>query len=333
MIANENKEDKKTYISIALPVYNGANYLEAALETILSQEFRDFELVISDNFSTDATPEILSKYAKLDKRIKVSRSEKHLPLADNVNRAIDLCSSTWVKLFCHDDLMKPNCLKSIYKIIKDSDNSLGLIGNGEEALFMNGYTHTPIYNKSQKFLKKDSIRELLAGKMSVGLPAVTTATVRKEAWEKAGKFDSRFLHFDVFFWVRLLMEWDYFFIAEPLIINRIHGAQISNNVRKGKTIQEHEKFWKEFLKEFGEDLNLDFSSILKTRLKAVSVAGTTVAIEILKYNFYSALVIGLKTPIFWWPILPFFIMRSLKNEAHKVFVTLKDVPASIIYPT
>src|SRR5690349_1241524 len=99
-------------ISVALPVYNGADYLDEALETILAQDMADFELMISDNASTDATPDILAAYASKDRRVHVCRAETLLPQADNVNRAIGLCTSEWVMLFCHDDMMQSHCLCS-----------------------------------------------------------------------------------------------------------------------------------------------------------------------------------------------------------------------------
>src|SRR2546430_1623778 len=105
-------------ISVALPVYNGAVYLREALESILAQEFTDFELVVSENCSTDETPEILAEYARQDCRIRVSRSDTFLRQAENVNRAVELCAAPWVKLFCHDDLMSPTCLGSLYGAIR-----------------------------------------------------------------------------------------------------------------------------------------------------------------------------------------------------------------------
>ncbi|MDP9347873.1 MAG: glycosyltransferase, partial [Gemmatimonadota bacterium] len=58
-------------ISVALPVYNGADYVGEALDNILSQDFEDFELVISENSSTDDTPGILAEYARRDSRVRV----------------------------------------------------------------------------------------------------------------------------------------------------------------------------------------------------------------------------------------------------------------------
>ena len=73
-------------ISVALPVRNGANYIAAALDSILAQTMTEFELVISDNASTDTTPQIIADYCARDPRVKVSRSEQMLALGANMNR-------------------------------------------------------------------------------------------------------------------------------------------------------------------------------------------------------------------------------------------------------
>ena len=69
-----NKPD----ISLIMSVYNGEDYLSEAIESVLNQTFKSFELIIINDCSTDSTPEILSKYEKLDKRVKVYTNEVNL---------------------------------------------------------------------------------------------------------------------------------------------------------------------------------------------------------------------------------------------------------------
>ena len=73
-------------ISIGLPVYNSERYLRHSVESMLGQTFGDFELVISDNASTDSTWEICSEYARMDDRIRLYRNEKNFGAAENFNR-------------------------------------------------------------------------------------------------------------------------------------------------------------------------------------------------------------------------------------------------------
>ena len=90
-----------------MPVYNGENYLESALESLLSQEFGDFELVISDNASTDRTPEILEAWSRKDERIVLHRNPTNLGGAANFNRVLDLARGEYFRWAGHDDLVDP----------------------------------------------------------------------------------------------------------------------------------------------------------------------------------------------------------------------------------
>ena len=72
-------------MSIGLAVYNGEKYLAEAIESLLAQTFRDFELIISDNASTDGTAEICERYAARDPRIRYSRNTTNIGGANNEN--------------------------------------------------------------------------------------------------------------------------------------------------------------------------------------------------------------------------------------------------------
>lgn len=326
-------------ISVALPVYNGANFLREALDSVLAQTFGDFELVISDNCSSDETPEILEEYANRDTRIRVSRSDEFLPQADNVNRSVELCQTEWVKLFCHDDLMKPNCLQVINHVLSDHRiESVGLIGNGEEWLFENGYCRPlgladpgkqPVAVwQGQEFLKTG-----LVGNGAIGLPALTTATVRKRAWQSGGQFDRRFSHFDIFLWTLLLLSWDYAFIPDVLTTNRIHGGQVAVAIRKSlKSAEDHRVFWKEFLEAHRNELKIDNRTALLISLKPASVVASAVAIQIVKRNYCQALNIFSRARLEWWPVLPPLILRNLRRERIKAASLEQYVPLNQVYP-
>ena len=170
-------------VAIALPVYNGANYLREALDSIQSQTYSDFEVIISDNASTDETPQICHEYARRDARIKLKRSEQFLPHAENVNRAVELCSAEWVKLFCHDDCLLPDCMARVCKFVAKCPSEVGLIGNSEQWLFANHYRYSEADDTSptQIWNGRALVRQLLKGNAAAPLPSLTTATVRKSA--------------------------------------------------------------------------------------------------------------------------------------------------------
>jgi glycosyltransferase involved in cell wall biosynthesis len=73
-------------ISVLMPNYNCEKYIEQAIQSILKQEFQDFEFIIIDDASTDASWEIISKYAKIDTRIVPLRNEKNQKICKSLNR-------------------------------------------------------------------------------------------------------------------------------------------------------------------------------------------------------------------------------------------------------
>jgi glycosyltransferase involved in cell wall biosynthesis len=94
-------------VTIGIPVYNGERYLEEAIRSVLAQTRRDLELVISDNASTDRTPEICRDYALQDGRVRYFRNPTNLGAAPNYNLAFTYARGRFFKWLAHDDLITP----------------------------------------------------------------------------------------------------------------------------------------------------------------------------------------------------------------------------------
>jgi glycosyltransferase involved in cell wall biosynthesis len=110
--------DGAPLVSIGLPVYNGDNYLEEAIASILAQTFTDFELIISDNASTDRTEEIARRFAAADDRIRFHRNETNIGGANNQNLTLDLARGRYVRMAAHDDVMAPTLLEECIKVLE-----------------------------------------------------------------------------------------------------------------------------------------------------------------------------------------------------------------------
>jgi glycosyltransferase involved in cell wall biosynthesis len=102
--------ETKPTISIGMPVYNGENYLAVALDSIITQSFTDFEVVISDNASTDGTEEVCRSYQARDARIRYYRNRMNLGAAKNHNQAFELSSGKYFKWASHDDVLAADFL-------------------------------------------------------------------------------------------------------------------------------------------------------------------------------------------------------------------------------
>jgi glycosyltransferase involved in cell wall biosynthesis len=99
-------------VSIGLPVFNGENYIRAAIDSILAQTYTDFELIICDNASTDATETICRQYAERDRRIRYVRNPHNVGASANFNSAFWLSTGEYFKWAAHDDLLGPTCIGS-----------------------------------------------------------------------------------------------------------------------------------------------------------------------------------------------------------------------------
>lgn len=110
-------------VSMGLPVRNGERFLERQLDSLLSQDFRDFELIISDNASSDDTQGICRRYAAQDERISYHRTDVDRGLAWNWNRTFELATAPYFKWVAHDDEHEPTFLSRCVEVL-DADPSV-----------------------------------------------------------------------------------------------------------------------------------------------------------------------------------------------------------------
>jgi glycosyltransferase involved in cell wall biosynthesis len=94
-------------VCVGLPVFNGERYLAESLESLLAQDFTDFELVVADNASTDRTPQVLAEYAHRDPRIRVLRRETNIGGSENFNSLVWSTRAPLFKWAADDDLHDP----------------------------------------------------------------------------------------------------------------------------------------------------------------------------------------------------------------------------------
>ncbi|MFC1917407.1 glycosyltransferase family 2 protein [Chloroflexota bacterium] len=107
-------------VSIGMPVYNGERYLRQALDSLLAQDYTDFELIISDNASIDQTQEICLEYAAKEKRVRYYRNNMNMRAVWNFNRVFELSSREYFMWASHDDYWAPSYLRSCLSALDTS---------------------------------------------------------------------------------------------------------------------------------------------------------------------------------------------------------------------
>ena len=107
----------KPVVSVLMTVYNRGKYIPAAIESVLAQTFKDFELIIVDDCSTDRSVDIARTYANKDSRIRVYVNEENLGDYPNRNKAASYAKGQYLKYVDADDIVYPHCLEVMVEAI------------------------------------------------------------------------------------------------------------------------------------------------------------------------------------------------------------------------
>lgn len=210
-------------IAVALPVYNGADYVRKAIESVLGQEHPADEIVIVDDASTDRTPEILRSY---DGRARVERLDQRVLAPEAWNTAVRKTTSEFVLILAHDDLLHPSFLKKANVAISDHELDLFISAN-------------EIINDQGKVIGKEPIPDSLRLPGLISPPEFLDTFTRKgqfflpsaavmgrRLFDRVGGFDER---------IRVAYDWDFYLRAAPgsriymtdeiLMSYRVHESQ------------------------------------------------------------------------------------------------------------
>ncbi|WP_346103778.1 glycosyltransferase family 2 protein [Pseudonocardia alni] len=216
-------------MSVCIPVHNGEAYLAETIRSVLEQTWRDFELVVLENGSTDASWEIATSFR--DPRIRVERNRQTLPQGDNWNRAVELCRAPLVKLVCADDLLHPRCLELQVPPMRD-DPSLSVVASRRHMIDEQSRVIVPRRGLGGGLVGLHSGSEVARrvirnGANPIGEPG--NVLFRREQFVTAGGWrpERRFI-MDLDLWMRLLQYGDFLGVPETLAAFRIARGSVSS---------------------------------------------------------------------------------------------------------
>jgi glycosyltransferase involved in cell wall biosynthesis len=218
-------------VSILIPAYNYAHYLDDAMQSALGQTFTDFELIIVDNCSTDKTEEVIAKYLT-DPRVKFYVNESNIGVVANFNRCLELANGEYIKFLCADDKFAPTILEK-YVPIMDADPGISLITCDKQAF--GAKTHETITPVTHKQNGHKCVLEMLRNNYCwIGEP--TSVMFRKKDLV-VGRFSSEFKQYvDWEFWIRLLAIGDCYVVPEKLAFVRFHPGTQSKEMKKKRFV-------------------------------------------------------------------------------------------------
>lgn len=207
-------------VSVLIPAYNYAKYLPEAIESVLSQTFTDFELIIIDNCSTDNTKDVVNNYTKNDSRVTFIRNKENIGMYRNYNQALLHATGDYIKFLNADDKFEPTLLEKFVNIL-ENDITISVVTSYRQYFgSKNDILTSPFKGKVES---TTAILSALKKGNWIGEP--TTVMFRRENLN-LGLFDISLLMFaDQDMWLRHLRVGNLYIIDEVLSFFRIHEEQ------------------------------------------------------------------------------------------------------------
>ncbi|MBX9687512.1 MAG: glycosyltransferase family 2 protein [Candidatus Obscuribacterales bacterium] len=219
-------------VSVCLPVWNGENFLESAILSVLTQTHHNLELIVIDDCSTDDSPKIIERLQAEDSRIKYYRNEHRLGLFENYNRCMSLSTGDFIKPFAQDDLLEPTHIEQMLQLA-NSHTDIALLSCSRKWIDAKGAdlseTHGNIPSASDLFPAEKPLDRARILQHSIfpiiNLIGEPAAVLFPRTLIGKG-FDSRFKHLgDLEYWLRLLESGKYLCSPEKLCSIRNHSKR------------------------------------------------------------------------------------------------------------
>jgi glycosyltransferase involved in cell wall biosynthesis len=208
-------------VSVLMTCFNRARYLPAAIESVLAQSFQDFELLISDDASTDGSLELAMEWAARDSRIRVSGNAAQLGDYPNRNQVASLARGEFIKYLDSDDLMYPYCLDVMVSLMRSNPAA----GMGISLLRRHTGGPCPMLLTPRMSYQ----REFLGAGLFSGSPGA--AIIRRDLFDSVGRFPLAGNASDDLFWLSACAKTDVLLLPADLTWYRIHPERQSSQRR------------------------------------------------------------------------------------------------------
>ena len=228
--------------SIGIPTFNGAKYLRDSIESVLDQTFKDFELVLIDDVSSDETCAIAGEYARKDRRVSAIRNGKTLGLVGNFNRCIELAKGRYVCVWHQDDVMMPQNIEKKIALL-EANPQVGFVHSNVLMIDEQGKVLSEHWEPDSRRDYVCAGREFFIKMIEPGRNYVCCPSVlaRRECYQTLGEFRSE-LYFtcDWEMWMRFSLYYDVGCLGAPLIRFRRHTGSESDRIEGTRSEIEQE---------------------------------------------------------------------------------------------
>jgi glycosyltransferase involved in cell wall biosynthesis len=214
-------------VSVCIPTYNRAGMLKEAVEAVLAQTFTDFELIVSDNASTDGTESVVRSFD--DPRIRYVKNERNIGHRENWNQCLSLARGEYIALIPDDDQMMPDNLDAKVDMLTRHPN-VGLVHSKYHVIDEHGdITQRNVNRGPQRH--EDAVErgyDLLTTLLQDNAIHESTVMFRRACYTRLGGFSRELVCvFDYEYWMRLAAYYDVGFVAKPLVEWRQHSGSLT----------------------------------------------------------------------------------------------------------
>ena len=228
-------------VTVAIPTYNRASLLKDCLEMVLRQTFQDFEVIVSDNCSTDDTAETVRAFS--DPRIRYYRNGSNLGVYANMNRCLELACGEYITITHDDDFYAPQFIEQEVRLL-DAHPNVGMVhcaafetDSAGMPQWLKVYSDTPISIRKGK----EVFVQFLHGH-TVYCPSVMA---RASLYRTVGPYDTRHRSGDYHMWLRMALQADVGYLAQPLVAVRIHEGRLSSALKPLEWFEDFAKVFEE----------------------------------------------------------------------------------------
>jgi len=237
-------------VTVLMTVYNGEKYLRESMDSILNQTFMDFEFLIIDDASTDASCNIILSYN--DPRIRLIENEKNVGQAESLNRGLEKAKGKYIARMDQDDICLPQRLRCQLDVMEQNPN-VGVCGTFAQFIDSNSKDIIVKWNEEMMIENEDLKTQLLFRPCFIHPSVIIRHSVLKNHHlcyeESAGHAQ------DYRLWYRISSFCDFVNIPHKLIKYRLHKSQLSKNRQNDQYISSN-KTKKMILKDYlGREIN------------------------------------------------------------------------------
>ncbi len=226
-------------ISICIPTYNCEQYIRAAIESAVSDEELDAEIVVVDNASADNTVSVVRGLMDDARgRIRLFVNEQNIGMAGNFNRCLEYAQGAYIKFLMADDLLLPGCVRKLSCIL-DSNPGVSLVASARLVIDESGNSLATRrkFRKDIEISGKKVINDCLFGQNYIGEP---TAVMFRKVLMRSGFNVNMPQVLDMDMWFRLLESGNLYYVSEPLCAIRQHPDQVTHaNLKSGALIEDN----------------------------------------------------------------------------------------------